>query len=285
MNKLLEVQNLSVDFNVRDTIFRAVDEISLNLDKNETMALVGESGSGKSVTAMSILQLLPELKTTYPENSSIVFDGIDILKATNNELRSIRGNQISMIFQEPMTSLNPYHKVGKQIMESSLLHSGATRSDAEKEAKDLMALVEIPDVERRFHAYPHELSGGQRQRIMIAMALVNKPKLLIADEPTTALDVTIQAQILDLMGKLKAELGMSILFITHDLGLVREFSDTVSVMKDGRIVEQGNTQMIFDNPQDEYTKKLLDSEPLPKTDLLLETSSMIKVQNLSLIHI
>ena len=197
MNKLLEVQNLSVDFNVRDTIFRAVDEISLNLDKNETMALVGESGSGKSVTAMSILQLLPELKTTYPENSSIVFDGIDILKATNNELRSIRGNQISMIFQEPMTSLNPYHKVGKQIMESSLLHSGATRSDAEKEAKDLMALVEIPDVERRFHAYPHELSGGQRQRIMIAMALVNKPKLLIADEPTTALDVTIQAQILD----------------------------------------------------------------------------------------
>jgi ABC-type microcin C transport system duplicated ATPase subunit YejF len=284
MNKLLEVQNLSVDFNVRDTIFRAVDEISLNLDKNETMALVGESGSGKSVTAMSILQLLPELKTTYPENSSIVFDGIDILKATNNELRSIRGNQISMIFQEPMTSLNPYHKVGKQIMESSLLHSGATRSDAEKEAKDLMALVEIPDVERRFHAYPHELSGGQRQRIMIAMALVNKPKLLIADEPTTALDVTIQAQILDLMGKLKAELGMSILFITHDLGLVREFSDTVSVMKDGRIVEQGNTQMIFDNPQDEYTKKLLDSEPLPKTDLLLETSSMIKVQNLNIYY-
>ena len=251
----LSPSNLSVDFNVRDTVFRAVDEISLNLDKNETMALVGESGSGKSVTAMSILQLLPELKTTYPENSSIVFDGIDILKATNNELRSIRGNQISMIFQEPMTSLNPYHKVGKQIMESSLLHSGATRSDAEKEAKDLMALVEIPDVERRFHAYPHELSGGQRQRIMIAMALVNKPKLLIADEPTTALDVTIQAQILDLMGKLKAELGMSILFITHDLGLVREFSDTVSVMKDGRIVEQGNTQTIFDNPQDKYTKK------------------------------
>jgi ABC-type microcin C transport system duplicated ATPase subunit YejF len=189
-----------------------------------------------------------------------------------------------MIFQEPMTSLNPYHKVGKQIMESSLLHSGLSRSEAEREAKNLMELVEIPDVDRRFNAYPHELSGGQRQRIMIAMALVNKPKLLIADEPTTALDVTIQAQILDLMGKLKSELGMSILFITHDLGLVREFSDTVSVMKDGKIVEQGNTQQIFDHPQDEYTKKLLDSEPLPKTDLLLETSSMVRVEKLDIFY-
>jgi ABC-type microcin C transport system duplicated ATPase subunit YejF len=183
-----------------------------------------------------------------------------------------------------MTSLNPYHKVGKQIMESSLLHSGLSRSEAEREAKNLMELVEIPDVDRRFNAYPHELSGGQRQRIMIAMALVNKPKLLIADEPTTALDVTIQAQILDLMGKLKSELGMSILFITHDLGLVREFSDTVSVMKDGKIVEQGNTQQIFDHPQDEYTKKLLDSEPLPKTDLLLETSSMVRVEKLDIFY-
>jgi ABC-type microcin C transport system duplicated ATPase subunit YejF len=189
-----------------------------------------------------------------------------------------------MIFQEPMTSLNPYHKVGKQIMESSLLHSGLSRSEAEREAKNLMELVEIPDVDRRFNAYPHELSGGQRQRIMIAMALVNKPKLLIADEPTTALDVTIQAQILDLMGKLKSELGMSILFITHDLGLVREFSDTVSVMKDGKIVEQGNTQQIFDHPQDDYTKKLLDSEPLPKTDLLLETSSMVRVEKLDIFY-
>ena len=284
MNRLLEVKNLSVDFNVRDTKFRAVNDISLNLDKNETMALVGESGSGKSVTAMSILQLLPELKTSYPGNSSIVFNNIDILKASSRELRDIRGNQVSMIFQEPMTSLNPYHKVGKQIMESALLHSSLSKAEAEKEAKHLMELVEIPDVDRRFNAYPHELSGGQRQRIMIAMALVNKPKLLIADEPTTALDVTIQAQILDLMGKLKSELGMSILFITHDLGLVREFSDTVSVMKDGKIVEQGDTQMIFNNPQDEYTKKLLDSEPLPKTDLLSKTSSMIKVQNLNIYY-
>jgi ABC-type microcin C transport system duplicated ATPase subunit YejF len=256
MSKLLDIKNLSVDFNVRDTKFRAVDSINLSLDKNETMALVGESGSGKSVTAMSILQLLPELKSSYSKESSIYFNGTDILNASKSQLRSIRGNQVSMIFQEPMTSLNPYHKVGKQIMESSLLHSGLSRSEAEKEAKNLMELVEIPDVDRRFNAYPHELSGGQRQRIMIAMALVNKPKLLIADEPTTALDVTIQAQILDLMGKLKSELGMSILFITHDLGLVREFSDTVSVMKDGKIVEQGNTQQIFDHPQNDYTKKI-----------------------------
>ena len=228
MNKLLEIKNLSVDFNVRDTKFRAVNSINLDLNTNETMALVGESGSGKSVTAMSILQLLPELKSSYGEESSIFFNGIDILNASKSELRSIRGNQVSMIFQEPMTSLNPYHRVGKQIMESCLLHSNLKKSEAKKEAMDLMELVEIPDVKRRFDAYPHELSGGQRQRVMIAMALVNKPKLLIADEPTTALDVTIQAQILDLMGKLKAELGMSILFITHDLGLVREFSDTVS---------------------------------------------------------
>ena len=251
MSKLLDIKNLSVDFNVRDTKFRAVDSINLSLDKNETMALVGESGSGKSVTAMSILQLLPELKSSYSNESSIYFNGTDILNASESQLRSIRGNQVSMIFQEPMTSLNPYHKVGKQIMESSLLHSGLSKSEAEKEAKNLMELVEIPDVDRRFNAYPHELSGGQRQRIMIAMALVNKPKLLIADEPTTALDVTIQAQILDLMGKLKSELGMSILFITHDLGLVREFSDTVSVMKDGKIVEQSNTQQIFDHPQND----------------------------------
>ena len=284
MNKLLEIKNLSVDFNVRDTKFRAVNSINLDLNTNETMALVGESGSGKSVTAMSILQLLPELKSSYGEESSIFFNGIDILNASKSELRSIRGNQVSMIFQEPMTSLNPYHRVGKQIMESCLLHSNLKKSEAKKEAMDLMELVEIPDVKRRFDAYPHELSGGQRQRVMIAMALVNKPKLLIADEPTTALDVTIQAQILDLMGKLKAELGMSILFITHDLGLVREFSDTVSVMKDGKIVEQGNTELIFDNPQDDYTKKLLAAEPPPKVDLISESSSMIKVSNLNVFY-
>ena len=254
MNKdLLEINQLTISPKNNPQL-HLVDDISFQLKKGKTTCIVGESGSGKSLTALSIIKLLSKQLSA---SGKFFFNGEDITSIPEKEMRSKRGQNIAMIFQEPMTSLNPYHKVGKQIMESSLLHSGATRSDAEKEAKDLMALVEIPDVERRFHAYPHELSGGQRQRIMIAMALVNKPKLLIADEPTTALDVTIQAQILDLMGKLKAELGMSILFITHDLGLVREFSDTVSVMKDGRIVEQGNTQMIFDNPQDEYTKKTL----------------------------
>ena len=183
------------------------------------MALVGESGSGKSVTAMSILQLLPRPQASYSQASSIKFKGDEIIDASNDKLLNIRGNIVSMVFQEPMTSLNPYHRVGDQITESILLHTDSTKKEAIDEAKKLLELVEIDDIERRFYAYPHELSGGQRQRIMIAMALVNKPQLLIADEPTTALDVTIQAQILDLMSKLKNELGMSILFITHDLGL------------------------------------------------------------------
>ena len=188
------------------------------------MALVGESGSGKSVTAMSILQLLPRPQASYSQASSIKFKGDEIIDAPNNKLLNIRGNIVSMVFQEPMTSLNPYHRVGDQITESILLHTDSTKKEAIDEAKKLLELVEIDDIERRFYAYPHELSGGQRQRIMIAMALVNKPQLLIADEPTTALDVTIQAQILDLMSKLKNELGMSILFITHDLGLVQQLS-------------------------------------------------------------
>ena len=189
-----------------------------------------------------------------------------------------------MIFQEPMTSLNPYHKVGDQITESILLHSNSTKKEATKEAMDLMSLVEIDDVNRRFYSYPHELSGGQRQRIMIAMALVNKPELLIADEPTTALDVTIQAQILDLMSKLKNELGMSILFITHDLGLVKQFSDQVCVMKDGEIVEKGNTNNVFSDPSHEYTKKLLDAEPLPKISNSLQTVPVIEIKNLNVFY-
>ena len=238
MSKILEVSNLSINFSTRDGLFNAVDNISFDIEKNQTLALVGESGSGKSVTAMSILQLLQKPQASYSKESSIKFNGDEIINAKYEKLLSLRGNIISMIFQEPMTSLNPYHRVGNQITESILLHSKSSKKDAIDEAKKLMALVEIDDVERRFYAYPHELSGGQRQRVMIAMALVNKPELLIADEPTTALDVTIQAQILDLMSKLKNELGMSILFITHDLGLVQEFSDYVCVMKNGKIVEQ-----------------------------------------------
>ena len=221
MSNILEINNLTINFATRDGSFKAVDNISFNIESNKTMALVGESGSGKSVTAMSILQLLPRPQASYSQASSIKFKGDEIIDASNDKLLNIRGNIVSMVFQEPMTSLNPYHRVGDQITESILLHTDSTKKEAIDEAKKLLELVEIDDIERRFYAYPHELSGGQRQRIMIAMALVNKPQLLIADEPTTALDVTIQAQILDLMSKLKNELGMSILFITHDLGLVQ----------------------------------------------------------------
>ena len=267
MKNIVEVKNLSIDFNVRNGTFRAVDNINFDIQNNKTLALVGESGSGKSVTAMSIMQLLPMPQASYSENSSIKFESKEIINASKQDLLSLRGNIISMVFQEPMTSLNPYHKVGNQITESVLLHSKVSKKEAKDEALNLMKLVEIDDVERRFNSYPHELSGGQRQRIMIAMALVNKPKLLIADEPTTALDVTIQAQILDLMSKLKEELGMSILFITHDLGLVREFSDQVCVMKNGHIVEKGNTVDVFKNPEHSYTQKLLNAEPQPKLDI------------------
>jgi ABC-type microcin C transport system duplicated ATPase subunit YejF len=203
MSNILEISNLTINFATRDGSFKAVDNISFNIESNKTMALVGESGSGKSVTAMSILQLLPRPQASYSQASSIKFKGDEIIDAPNNKLLNIRGNIVSMVFQEPMTSLNPYHRVGDQITESILLHTDSTKKEAIDEAKKLLELVEIDDIERRFYAYPHELSGGQRQRIMIAMALVNKPQLLIADEPTTALDVTIQAQILDLMSKLK----------------------------------------------------------------------------------
>ena len=284
MSNLLEVKNLTVGFKVRDSIFTAVEDASFEINKNETMALVGESGSGKSVSAMSILQLLPEGKTIFSKGSSIKFHHSEILEMSNKQLQSIRGKKISMIFQEPMTSLNPYHRVGNQITESILSHEDISKKDAEKKAKELMELVEIPDLERRYKSYPHELSGGQRQRIMIAMSLINEPELLIADEPTTALDVTIQAQILDLMNKLKQKLGMSILFITHDLGLVEKFSDRVCVMKEGKIVEQGITTEIFANPKHEYTIKLLKSEPKEKDQLLVSEDNILDISNLSVFY-
>ena len=261
-----------------------MDDISFNIQKNKTLALVGESGSGKSVTAMSLMQLLPYPQSSYTNESSIKYDNKEIINASKKELLSLRGNVISMVFQEPMTSLNPYHRVGDQITESVILHSDISRSGAKEEAINLMKLVEIDDVERRFNSYPHELSGGQRQRIMIAMALVNKPKLLIADEPTTALDVTIQAQILDLMYKLKRELGMSILFITHDLGLVKEFSDQVCVMQNGNIVEKGNTSDVFENPEHPYTQKLLNAEPKPKEIINRKQAPLIEIENLNVFY-
>ena len=284
MKNIVEVKDLSIDFKVRDGSFRAVDKISFDIETNKTLALVGESGSGKSVTAMSIMQLLPIPQASYSQESSIKFNNREIINASKKDLLSIRGNIISMVFQEPMTSLNPYHKVGDQITESVLLHTKASKQEAKDEAIKLMNLVEIDDVERRFKAYPHELSGGQRQRIMIAMALVNKPQLLIADEPTTALDVTIQAQILDLMSKLKRDLGMSILFITHDLGLVKEFSDQVCVMQNGNIVESGNTSNVFENPKHPYTQKLLSAEPQPKVDINSEEVPLLEIQNLDVYY-
>ena len=284
MKNIVEVRNLSIDFKVRDGSFKAVDDISFDIETNKTLALVGESGSGKSVTAMSIMQLLPMPQATYGDKSSIKFNQKEIINASKKELLSIRGNIISMVFQEPMTSLNPYHKVGNQITESVLLHTSASKKAAKEEAIELMKLVEIDDVLRRFNSYPHELSGGQRQRIMIAMALVNKPKLLIADEPTTALDVTIQAQILDLMSKLKKELGMSILFITHDLGLVKEFSDQVCVMQSGKIVESGDTNIVFETPQHSYTQKLLSAEPQPKQEINNNEEPLIEIEGLNVFY-
>ena len=284
MKNIVEVKDLSINFKVRDGSFCAVDNISFDIEKNKTLALVGESGSGKSVTAMSIMQLLPVPQATYKKSSSITFNGNEMIGASKKELLEIRGNIISMVFQEPMTSLNPYHRVGDQITESVLLHTNKSKKDAYEEAIQLMELVEIDDSERRFKSYPHELSGGQRQRIMIAMALVNKPELLIADEPTTALDVTIQAQILDLMSKLKKELGMSILFITHDLGLVEEFSDQVCVMQNGKIVEKGDTSIVFANPIHPYTQKLLNAEPQPKENINKVEKPLIEIKELDVFY-
>ena len=284
MSKLLEIKNLSVDFKLRENVFRAVDNISFEIDKNQTLALVGESGSGKSVTAMSILKLLPYPKAMHPKNSKIIFEGENILEFDNKSLRQVRGNIVSMIFQEPMTSLNPFHRVGDQIIEAIITHSKISKKEAKNKAFELLDLVEIPDLSRRFKSFPHELSGGQRQRVMIAMALVNNPKLLIADEPTTALDVTIQAQILDLMSKLQKELGMSILFITHDLGLVDKFSDKVAVMKEGKIVEIGETKKVFTNPKEEYTKLLLASIPKEKTKIKSEPKPLVEISDLDVFY-
>ena len=284
MSKLLEIKNLSVDFKLRENVFRAVDNISFEIHKNQTLALVGESGSGKSVTAMSILKLLPYPKAMHPNNSKIIFEGKNILEFDNKSLRQVRGNIVSMIFQEPMTSLNPFHRVGDQIIEAIITHSKTSKKEAKNKAFELLELVEIPDLSRRFKSFPHELSGGQRQRVMIAMALVNNPKLLIADEPTTALDVTIQAQILDLMSKLQKELGMSILFITHDLGLVDKFSDKVAVMKGGKIVEIGETKKVFTNPKEEYTKLLLASIPKEKTKIKSEPKPLVEISDLDVFY-
>lgn len=257
---LLSVRDLSVAFHQGGASSLAVDGVSFDILPGEVLALVGESGSGKSVTANSVLRLLPYPAASHP-SGEILFGGRDLLKVADQALRQVRGNDITMIFQEPMTSLNPLHTIEKQIGEILDLHQGMTGQAARLRILELLNQVGIREPEKRLQAYPHQLSGGQRQRVMIAMALANRPKLLIADEPTTALDVTVQAQILDLLRRLKGEHGMSMLFITHDLGIVRKFADRVCVMTKGKIVESGNVEDVFVNPKHEYTRHLLNSEP------------------------
>jgi microcin C transport system ATP-binding protein len=257
---LLEVEDLAVHFAAGERTVEAVRGVSFGIGRGETVALVGESGSGKSVTALSILKLLPYPAARHP-SGRIRFDGRDLLRANDEELRAVRGDRISMIFQEPMTSLNPLHSVERQIGETLRLHRGMSEAAARRRTLELLDRVGLPDPAQRLGAYPHELSGGQRQRVMIAMALANEPDLLIADEPTTALDVTIQAQILALLRELRAQTGMALLLITHDLGIVRRMADRVCVMRRGEIVEQGAAASLFGAPRHPYTRHLLSAEP------------------------
>ena len=259
---LLDVRDLSVAFRQGGTESVAVDRISFSINRGECVALVGESGSGKSVSALSVLKLLPYPTATHP-SGSIRFKGHELLGMSENEIRAIRGNDISIIFQEPMTSLNPLHTVEAQIGEAIYLHNGVRGSMARARTLELLTQVGIPEPETRLGSYPHQLSGGQRQRVMIAMALANEPDLLIADEPTTALDVTVQAQILKLLSEIRTRLGMSMLFITHDLGIVRRIADTVCVMNNGKIVEKGPVEQVFTRATHPYTKALLAAEPKP----------------------
>jgi microcin C transport system ATP-binding protein len=257
---LLAVRDLSVSFAVEGAEVEAVRHVSFELERGASMALVGESGSGKSVTALSIMQLLPYPKARHP-SGSIRFQDDELVGAPDATMQRVRGDRIAMIFQEPMTSLNPLHTIEKQVNEVLRVHKGLSRAAARARTLELLRLVGLPEAERRLDAYPHQLSGGQRQRVMIAMALANEPDLLIADEPTTALDVTIQAQILTLLGELRAKFGMALLLITHDLGVVRKMVDRVCVMSAGEIVEAGATREIFESPTHPYTRRLLAAEP------------------------
>jgi microcin C transport system ATP-binding protein len=277
---LVLVRNLSVEFKAGDTRHLAVRGIDFAIGKGETVALVGESGSGKSVSALSIMRLLPYPAASHP-TGEIFFEGKDLLKTPAHVMREIRGGRISIIFQEPMTSLNPLHTIEQQVGEILRLHKGLGEKETHARVLDLLRKVGIRDAEKRLSAYPHQLSGGQRQRVMIAMALANEPDLLIADEPTTALDVTIQAQILELLRNLQRELGMAMLLITHDLGIVRKMADRVYVMNAGAIVERGSVREIFEAPQHAYTRHLLAAEPKgepppgnPSGEVVVETDNL-----------
>ena len=260
IESLLKIENLSVGFGRGDAIEKVTEQVSFSINKGETLALVGESGSGKSVTANAILKLLPKGSAHYLEGN-IQFSGLDTLSCSERQLRGIRGGRIGMIFQEPMVSLNPLHMIGKQLVETLAIHRGVRQKKAEEQAIGWLAKVGIRHPEQKINAYPHELSGGERQRVMIAMALINEPELLIADEPTTALDVSVQAQILDLLKALQQELGMAMLFITHDLSIVRRIADRVAVMQHGKLVEIEACKTLFSAPKHPYTKLLIESDP------------------------
>ena len=276
----LSVRDLSIAFRSGKRETLAVDRVSFDIAKGECLALVGESGSGKSATALSIMKLLPYPAASHP-SGSITFHGRDLLQLPEREMQKVRGDDITIVFQEPMTSLNPLHTIEKQIGEILLLHRGLTGAPARERTLEVLTQVGIPDPQTRLKSYPHQLSGGQRQRVMIAMALANEPDLLIADEPTTALDVTVQAQIIALLKEIQARLHMSLLFITHDLGIVRKIAQRVCVMKDGKIVEHGPVEQVFNTPQHPYTQALLAAEPRPDpapprpdAPLLLETNNL-----------
>ena len=271
---LLSVRDLSVAFRQGATDTLAVDRVSFDVMSGETVALVGESGSGKSVSALSVLKLLPYPAAHHP-SGTILFKGHDLMGASEDEMRAVRGDEITMVFQEPMTSLNPLHTIERQVGEIVRLHRGLSERQARERTLEMLDLVGIRDAASRLDAYPHQLSGGQRQRVMIAMALANEPDLFIADEPTTALDVTVQAQILKLLAELKARLGMALLFITHDLGIVRKIADRVCVMTQGKIVEQGPVADVFERPQHAYTKKLLAAEPKGRAEPVPSSAPII----------
>ncbi|MBY3182927.1 ABC transporter ATP-binding protein [Rhizobium laguerreae] len=271
---IIDARNVAVNFKVEDGMVEAVKDVSFQLYRGETIAIVGESGSGKSVTARTVMGLLSK-RAVVSEKSTVAYDGSNILKFSERARRKLRGDRISMIFQEPMSSLNPIYTIGSQIVEAIRVHRRISKRDAQKRALELLEHVQIPDPVARLMQYPHQLSGGQRQRVMIAMALANDPDVLIADEPTTALDVTVQAQILNLIRNLQKELGMAVILITHDLTVVRQFSDYVYVMQYGEVREHNTTEALFANPQDAYTKHLLASEPRGQANPLPEGSDVI----------
>ncbi len=277
---ILEVRHLSVSFTTNDGIVDAVKDVNFELYKGETLAIVGESGSGKSVSTNALMQLLPNNAIVHSQ-ASIVFEGEELLDKSEKQMRSIRGDRIGMIFQEPMTSLNPYMRVGIQVAEAIMCHRRVSKSQAKQRVLELFELVHMPNPTQAYTKYPHEFSGGQLQRIMIAMALINEPDILIADEPTTALDVTVQAEVLNLLKEIQSKMGMAILFITHDLGVVKHLADRVIVMCKGDVVEQGECAALFANPQHSYTQMLIDSIPHGSKDPICDTSpSLLKADDI-----